>query len=86
MIIIKSSQFEKDYRKLSISNRRKVEIALTKFAIDPFDRSLNNHALCGLLKGSFAIKVGHDLRIIYRKEKGFVIVTVVAVGKHEDVY
>ena len=86
MIIIWSTSFRKDYKKLSSEKKKLVQNSLKIFATNPFNPSLENHSLSGKLKGHFAIKAGYDLRIIYRQEKGYAVVIVVAVGKHDEMY
>ena len=86
MIIVRSSSFKKDYKNLSNRDKDAVDECLKLFLLNPFDLTLKNHSLSGKLKGSYSIKVKYDLRVIYRKEKGFIVVVLVAVGKHNDVY
>ena len=86
MILVRSASFTKDYKNLSNSDKEVVDECLKLFVLNPFNPILQNHSLRGKLKGSFAIKVKYDLRVIYKKEKDFVLVILVAVGKHSDVY
>lgn len=51
MRIIFNSTFEKQYRKLNPILQRKVDIAIEKFEVNPFDISLMNHNLTGKLVG-----------------------------------
>lgn len=86
MIIVKSSSFKKGYKRLSNQNKNLVDESLRLFSTNPFDTSLENHSLSGKLKKLFSIKAGYDLRIIYEKKKGFTLIILISVGKHNDVY
>lgn len=78
--------FIKQYQKLKKSDREKVDSALEVFEKNPKDVQLNNHALIGKLQGKRSISAGFDLRIIIKVEGDYVIVTMLAVGTHNQVY
>ena len=81
-----SHKFTKQFRKLSLSDRGKVNYAIRIFKEDPFSSILNNHKLKGKQKGFRSFSAGFDLRIIYREEGGHAIVIMIMVGSHDQVY
>lgn len=86
MKIVTTDKYDKKYKKLSISLKNRVDSVLEKFAKDPLDPSLLNHNLQGRLKGFKSIKAGFDLRIIFKEENGYVLVLLIDLGKHDEVY
>jgi len=78
--------FEKRYSKLPLSLQRKVDETISLFLIDPYTPRLRNHALLGILKGSRAISVTNDLRILYQMEGEHVTVLFLDVGRQGQVY
>ncbi len=57
---------------------------------DPFAPPLETHKLKGKLSGSWACKVGYDLRIIFdflkTQEQGEDHILLLELGSHEEVY
>ncbi len=86
MEIVTTDKFDKKYKKLSTNLKDRVDSVLNKFIKNPFDPSLLNHNLQGRLKGLKSIKVGLDLRIIFKEENGYTLVLLVDLGKHDEVY
>ena len=86
MKIIRHKKFRKSYAKLSVKKREKVDKSITKFQKNPFDETLNNHALHGEFKGCRSISAGGDLRIIFREFEGYIVVVFLQVGAHSQVY
>ena len=86
MEIITTEKFNKKYKKFNQNIKIKIDAALSKFIINPFDTSLLNHNLQGKLKGFKAIKAGFDLRIIFKEENGYNLVIMIDLGKHNDIY
>lgn len=86
MDIVTTENFNKKYKKLNSNLKLKIDKALAKFIINPFDVSLLNHNLQGRLKGFKTIKAGFDLRIIFKEENGYTLVIMIDLGKHNDVY
>lgn len=68
MEIFTTDNFNKKYKKLNNNLKLKIDIALDKFIINPFDISLLNHNLQGKLKGFKSIKARFDLRILFKEE------------------
>ncbi len=86
MEIVTTDKFNKKYKKINQNLKIKIDQALIKFTVNPFDISLMNHNLQGKLKGFKSIKAGFDLRIIFKEEKGYTLVIMIDLGKHEDIY
>lgn len=86
MQIITTEKFDKKYKKLSDNLKSNIDVALEKFIHNPFDPSLLNHNLQGRLKGLKSIRAGFDLRIIFKEERGYIVVILLDVGKHDQVY
>ena len=86
MTIHSTKRFDKAFAQLADRDQRRVESALKQFMDQPFHPALDNHALKGKLRGLRAISAGYDLRIVYKEENGHVIVMLLNVGTHDDVY
>lgn len=86
MQIFFKKSFVKQYQKLNKSDRGKVDSALIAFEKNPKDTQLNNHPLIGKLIGQRSISAGFDLRIIFKVDGEYVLVTMLAVGTHNQVY
>ena len=78
--------FLKDYWKLNIKQRTKVDHILTIFKTDPFRQTLKNHPLKSALFGKRAISAGGDLRIIFKEHNNYLEVLCLRVGTHNQVY
>ena len=77
--------FEKEYRKLRESEKRRVKAHLALFIKDPFVPLLNNHPLKGTYTGYRSINVGGDLRAIY-KSVGRDTAVFTVIGRHGKLY
>ena len=86
MKIIYEKSYIKSLKKLTAIQLNRVDKALLAFEEDPFSEKLHNHALHGRLRGHRAISAGFDLRIIFIELKGYLIVSMVSVGTHNQVY
>lgn len=86
MRIIFNNTFEKQYRKLNSILQRKVDIAIEKFEVNPFDISLMNHNLTGKLIRFKSIRVNYNIRIIFREIDGYTVVEMIQIGTHDEVY
>lgn len=86
MKIVTTDRYDKKYKKLSANLKIRVDSVLERFIKDPLDPSLLNRNLQGKLKGFKSIKAGFDLRIIFKEEKGYVLVLLIDLGKHDEVY
>ena len=86
MKLIFHKDFVKAASKLDYKLQNKVDAAMEIFKIDPNDRILKNHALKGDLWGRRAIKVTGDVRIIFQQFNDYVLVILLDVGTHNQVY
>lgn len=76
--------FEKGYKKLTSSEKKKFKERRDLFLQDEFNPILNNHALKGNYLGYRSINVTGDLRAIYKREENQAI--FVAVNSHSNLY
>jgi len=70
--------------------KKDIEKALRLLVEDPFKPQLETHKLKGKLSGSWACKVGYDLRIVFdfvksegQKEEDILLL---GIGSHDEVY
>ena len=70
--------------------KRDIEKTLRLLVEDPFAPQLETHKLKGKLSGSWACKVGYDLRIVFdfiKKEgQSESNILLLEIGSHEEVY
>lgn len=76
--------FEKQYRKLSKSQKQKFLERQYLFIKNEFNPILNNHPLRGNYLGLRSINVTGDLRAIYKRAGDIVIFT--AIDSHSNLY
>lgn len=86
MQIYFKKSFLKQYQKLRKDYREKVNLALKLFEKNPHDPALKNHALSGKLLGKRSIAAGFDLRIVFEVQEDYLIIIILAVGTHNQVY
>lgn len=86
MKVLFSKRMAKQYAKLSLKDRKRVDDAIALFRQDPFAASLYNHPLKGSQKDRRAISAGFDLRIVFKEQDNYMLVLMLAVGTHEEVY
>ncbi len=86
MRIIYHKKFLKQFEKLMLEKQEAVTEAVDLLRKNPFDPLLRNHPLRGDMKGQRSISAGFDLRIIFEEQDGYMIVIMIAVGKHDTVY
>jgi addiction module RelE/StbE family toxin len=79
-------KFEKRFKKLPPSLKKKTISAIRKFVKDPFDKTLANHPLTGKLLGKRAFSVTGDIRIVFEEYNSYVLVIMLDVGSHSQVY
>lgn len=84
MTVYLHKNFKKHYKKLTESQKRKFKERRNLFLRDEFDPILNNHALKGKYLGYRSINVTGDMRVIYKREGGFVI--FVTIDTHSKLY
>ncbi|MEK7589768.1 MAG: type II toxin-antitoxin system mRNA interferase toxin, RelE/StbE family [Patescibacteria group bacterium] len=85
MKIIFHKSFEKKYKKLSEKIKLKIKEKNILFVKDPYNTTLNNHALNGKYTGYRSININGDIRIIYKLlDKDTAL--FVEVGTHSKLY
>lgn len=78
--------FTKKFRKLNRKTQDKVTDVVNIFRHDPHDPSLRNHALKGSMLGKRAFSVTGDLRVVFEEIDDYVLVIMLDVGTHNQVY
>lgn len=86
MKILFQKPFKKRYVKLSSKMQEKVDDVILKFRKNPTDPVLKNHALKGSMKGKRSFSVTGGLRIIFKEKGDYMIVFMLDVGGHNQVY
>ena len=86
MKILFAKRMMKQYWKLRDTERRRVDDAIALFRQDPFAPSLHNHALKGRQKSRRSLSADFDLRIIFEERDHYMVIMMLAVGTHEEVY
>jgi addiction module RelE/StbE family toxin len=86
MKVSSHKSFLKAYGRLPPHQQRQVDAALRLFRDNRRDAALHDHALKGKMLGLRAFSAGHDLRVIYREEGGFITVILLDCGTHNQVY
>lgn len=86
MQLFRHKNFTKHYRKLNTKQQALIDKAILLFYKNPFDPNLRNHALKGKYKGCNSIDAAFDLRIIFKQEKDYVVVILLKVGSHSQLY
>lgn len=76
--------FEKQYKKLRLTEKKKFKERRDLFLEDEFDPILNNHALKGKYLDYRSINITGDLRAIYKKDDDNFI--FVAISSHSNLY
>lgn len=77
--------FKKSFSKLSAKTQDEFRRRMELFAIDQFDRQLNNHPLKGKYAGYRSINIGGDLRAAYKRINSE-IYFFVEIGTHSGLY
>ena len=78
------SSFDKEYRKLSIKLRYKVDEKLKTFDYNHLDPILDNHQLYGKFSGCRSIDITGDYRAVYYLNED--IAVFIHVGTHHQLY
>jgi len=78
--------FVKNFKKLSPKLKQKTINSIERFAKDPHDPMLRNHALKGSLKGLRAFSITGNVRIIFREFDNYITVIMLDVGIHNQIY
>ncbi|TSC93779.1 MAG: Uncharacterized protein CEN91_120 [Candidatus Berkelbacteria bacterium Licking1014_85] len=83
--IIPHKNFTKQLSKQSPKVRTKAQERLHIFMQDPFNRTLNNHALTGKWDGHRSINISGDIRAIYKHSDNNIAIFI-AIGSHSSLY
>ena len=86
MKIINQKKFINGNLRLQPRIQKKVDAVVKKFHENPFHPSLKNHPLKGKQNDKRSISVTGDMRIIFREYNNYVIVLMLDVGTHNQVY
>ncbi|MEX1048013.1 MAG: type II toxin-antitoxin system mRNA interferase toxin, RelE/StbE family [Akkermansiaceae bacterium] len=86
MEVRRSKSFVRAYASLNSRQQEQVEMAVARFAEDRSNPALRNHRLKGKMRGHHSFSAAWNLRIIYREEDGFVVIILIDVGTHNQVY
>ncbi|MFA5996016.1 MAG: hypothetical protein WCW27_04970 [Patescibacteria group bacterium] len=78
--------FEKRFAKLSPKLKQKVISAIKKFSTNPHDVRLHNHVLVGRLAGLRAFSVTGYIRVVFEEHDNYILVIILDVGTHNQVY
>ena len=84
MIIRLHRDFEKKYKKLRDTEKKRFKERRDFFVKDEFDPLLNNHALKGKYLGHRSINITGDIRALYKKQGNVVIFTTI--DSHSNLY
>jgi len=84
MRIYLHKNFEKRYKNLKSSEKKKFKEIRDIFVIDEYNPILNNHPLRGSYQGYRSINITGDLRLIYKKQGGVII--FVTIDSHSNLY
>ncbi len=83
MKIIFHRDFKKSLKRLSERHQTKTLDVIRRFASNPYDPVLKNHALTGRMQGLRSLSVTGDYRIIFEELDGGVLVILLDVGSHD---
>ena len=86
MEVIYTKPFRKALFRLLPREIANVEEAVALYKYNRADPALRDHALKGKMKSLRAFSAGHDLRVIYREEGGFITIILLDAGTHKQVY
>jgi len=81
-----SKQFSKKYKKLIPAKQDAVDTALDLYLVEPDASCLRRHKLKGKYAGQTSISAGGDLRIHLIDEDDIIIIVIVNVGTHSQLY
>lgn len=79
-------KFDKRFAKLDSKLQGKVIEAVKSFQKDHSNPILKNHLLKGSMSGKRAISVTGDVRIIFEEYENYVLVIMLDIGSHAQVY
>lgn len=77
--------FEKHYKRLRTSEKKKFKERRDLFLQDEFNPLLNNHSLMGKYQGYRSINITGDLRVIYKHLSGNSVIFMI-IDNHSNLY
>ena len=80
-----STRYRREYKKLPVEIKRKVDERIRMFCADQFHPLLNNHQLGGEYVGQRSINITGDYRAIFEIQEGNAYVFS-RVGTHSELY
>ncbi len=86
IIIERTKQFLKQYKKLPLKLQDKVTDRLEEFTTNQFSERLNNHALSGNFLGYRSINITGDVRVVYYHREDGTVVIFAFIGTHSQLY
>lgn len=86
MQLLRHKQFRKQYEKLSKHQQVLVDAAIMRFVANPMDPKLRNHKLKGAYSTLRSIDAAFDLRILFLEKDNYIVVTLLQVGTHNQIY
>lgn len=86
--LLTSRKFERKIKNFNEANLHSIKETIRLLSKNPFDLQLKTHKLKGKLKEFYSCSCGKDCRIIFRllKENNPIIIVLVEIGKHDEVY
>lgn len=85
MIVRFHRDFDKQYKKLKVSEKKKTQERLLLFLQNPYHPVLNNHPLKGKYLDYRSINITGDLRAIYKLISDSEVIFI-AVDSHSNLY
>jgi mRNA interferase YafQ len=85
--IVTTKRFDKDYAKLSPSDRNLAKQIINRLANDEvLEQKYKDHPLKGELKGFRDCHIKPDLVLIYSKNKDALLLTAFRISSHSDLF
>ncbi|MFC1600054.1 type II toxin-antitoxin system YafQ family toxin [Patescibacteria group bacterium] len=78
--------FTKNFKKLTPKLKQKTISTIKQFTKDPHNPLLRNHALKGRMQGLRAFSITGDVRIIFKEKNNYILVIMLDIGIHNQVY
>lgn len=86
MIVKYQKKIDKHYEKFEKHIQAKIDRTISLLQINPYDPSIKNHQLHGIMQGRRALSVTSDIRIIFREFDNYYLVILIDVGTHNQIY
>lgn len=86
MKIVFHKNFDKKFKKLPKHIKIKAIKVIASFAKNPLSKPLNNHKLNGKLSDKRSISVTDNIRIVFEEQSDYILVLMLDIGTHSQVY